>query len=388
MRFASPLLCACLFALPPAAQGAVDSRADPVIRQLLDHVFLMEFDRAEQTGQELVALDSQSPYGAFGLMVVALTRYIYETEQTDQSILPTFEQRVEESIRRAKEYLRAHPNDAEALMVLGASYGLASRMSAVRHEWINAYFRGRAAIQYVRAAVKADPELGDPWLGIGMYDYYTDTYPRFIGVLAKLVFRGNRRRGIEALHRAAERGRYVSTAAKLILVEIYTEDRFGALDPKEAVRIITEVRAQYPQSLMIHAAELVSLYEARRLDEALASSEAFMVAASSAPHAPVQLSKGRAIRGCILWAMGRHAQAEAELLQGARERLGERPTRWGVWSRIRLGHLLDVQKRRVEAEEHYRLAAAEPNYWDLRQYAKEGLSRPWKDAGPGHIPPI
>jgi hypothetical protein len=366
----------------------VDSRVDPVIRQLLDNIFLMEFDRAEEVGRELVSLDSQGPYGAFGLMVVTLTRYIYETEQTDQSILPTFEERVQESIRKAKDYLRAHPKDPEALMVLGASYGLASRMSAVRHEWLSAYFRGRAAIQYVRAAVKADPELGDPWLGIGMYDYYTDTYPRLFGVLAKLVFHGNRRRGIEALRRAAEKGRYVNIAAKLILVEIYTEDRFGALDPQEAVRIISEVRALYPRSLMIHAAELVSLYEARRFDEALAGSEAFMVAASSAPHAPVQLAKGRSIRGCILWAMGRHAEAEAELLQGARERVGDRPTRWGVWSRIRLGQLLDIQNRRVEAQEQYRLAAAEPDYWDLRRYAKEGLSHPWKATGPGHIPPI
>jgi tetratricopeptide (TPR) repeat protein len=317
-----------------------------------------------------------------------MTRFVYETEQADLALLPVFERNAGESIERATEWCRGHPDDAEGLMVLGASYGIAARISALRHNWLTAYFQGRKAIRYTRAAERLDPSLGDPWLGIGMYDYYTDTYPRFVGVLAKLLLHGDRKRGVAGLRRAAQHGRYVNTAAKLLIVEVYTEDRYGERDPEEAVRIMADVRSAYPGSLMLQAAELFALYEAKRYDAALAGCDEFLQKAAKLRIAPIQTAKGRHIQGTTLWAMGRRKEAEAALREGAETLLAGGPTMWAVWSRIRLARLLDLEGRRPEALEQYRLAAAAPDHWDLEAVAEAGISKPWKDPYPGHLSPF
>jgi len=389
MRPLPILACALFLALAATAARAADPDGkDALIRELIDRIYTMEFDRAEQVGRRLAAVDPASPFGAFGLTAVAMTRFVYETEQADLSLLPVFERNAEESIERATEWCRSHPDDAEGLMVLGASYGIAARISALRHNWITAYLQGRKAIRYTRASAHLDPSLGDPWLGIGMYDYYSDTYPRFVGALAKLLLRGDRRRGIAGLRRAAQTGRYVNTAAKLLLVEVYTEDRYGERDPEEAVRIMADVRSTYPESLMLQAAELFALYESRRYDATLAGCDEFLGKAAQLPIAPIQTAKGRHIQGTTLWAMGRRKEAEGALREGAESLLAGGPTMWGVWSRIRLARLLDLEGRRQEAQEQYRLAAALPDHWSLREVAKAGLSKPWTDPYPGHLSPF
>jgi len=69
-------------------------------------------------------------------------------------------------------------------------------------------------------------------------------------------------------------------------------------------------------------------------------------------------------------------------------RPGGKSVRWGVWAAIRAANLLDLMGRRSEALKLYETAAAEPDLWDLRQFAKAGLRTPWNQPAPGHISPF
>ena len=102
-------------------------------------------------------------------------------------------------------WLDKHPKYPEALMAMGAAYGVSSRLLCTRKEWIKAYFQGRKAIGFVRKAAALDPELYDAYVGIGMYEYYNGVYSHVDKVLAKLRFGGNRLQGIEHLKIAAAR---------------------------------------------------------------------------------------------------------------------------------------------------------------------------------------
>ena len=96
-------------------------------------------------------------------------------------MLAPFQARVKETIRVATRWLKSDPKDVDVMMIIGAAYGVSSRMRLQRRRWIRAYFDGRKAVKYIRRAIRTDPDLHDARLGTGMYDYYSDTYPRFGG---------------------------------------------------------------------------------------------------------------------------------------------------------------------------------------------------------------
>lgn len=376
-----------LLAAGLAQAGSITPEMDKELMTGLDAIYGMDFNEADASSLRLIALAPEHPYGYFGHAAAALTRYLYDTEETDQDLLPVFDERIAAASTKAKAWLALHPEDADVQMIAGACYGVTGRLQAVRHQWIKAYFSGRKAMAYTRASLKTNPELGDAYLGIGMYDYYTDVYPQVIGVLAKIMLRGDRLRGIAGLKRAAEKGRYGAVAAKLILVEIYTEDKFGAKDPAQARRLIAEVRQRYPKSAMLHAASLIVAYEAKLHEETRRGASEFVARVSSGVYAGFNLAKGQVILGTALWALGEEEAALAAMKAGADVHLAGRLSRWSVWALIRAGNLCDVLGRREEAVLLYKRAALEPDLWAMRIYAEKALRRAYA-GGPGPIPPL
>lgn len=369
----------------PAAAG-VSPEMDRLIMRGLDHIYRMEFDEAEEASRKIVALDPEHPYGYFALASTEWTRYVYETEQTDQSLLKPIEEKMGMAIEKSDRWLKKRPNDATVLMVEGSAYGLMSRLLCLRREWLKAYWYGRKAVRLTRAAVKADPELYDAYLGIGMYDYYTDIYQKLVGVLAKVLFGGSRERGIKTLRMVAEKGRYSKTAAQLILVEIYNMDLFGSADPAEAVRIMKDVRKRYPDSPMLFAAELVSLYESKHYEETAAGGAAYLKLVDKGKYPPIERARAGVIHGTALWALQRKDKGLESLKLASNVKVNDQLSRWSVWALIRAAELEDQLGMREAALKDYRTAAKQPDHWGLRSLAKAGLSKPFKaDTPPGPI---
>ncbi|MFC1679064.1 tetratricopeptide repeat protein [Elusimicrobiota bacterium] len=375
----SVLLTATLGASPlRAAESHVTPEMERQVRIGVDAVYKMDFDGAERAYERVRDLKPGHPYGYFGLALVTWMRYTYGTDQTDQELMAPFAERVGTAVSKGKAWIKAHPRDAEAHMALGATHGLRARLLVARREWIGAYLNGRRAIKYVRVAVKLDPELYDAYLGIGMYDYYTDLYPHFIRILARLLLRGNRKRGIETLRTVAEKGNYTRMTARLLLVEIYNHDPFGDQDPEKAIVMMREVRKLYPDSPMFHSAQLISLYHGKHFERVVAEASGFVKLASSGVYRPLDQAKGYSILGAAYWMLGREELALRAFDSGSRITLGDRLTRWAVWALIRAGNIHDLRGRREKAVELYRLALRQPDNWGFRSMAKRHISRPYR----------
>lgn len=375
---------------PPVARAAdhyITPELDSYLMQGIDGIYNMDFDRAEAAARKAVALNPEHPNAYMGLAGILWTRYVYGTDQTDQALLVPFDRAIKKTIEVANAWLKKHPKDPMGLMTLGAAYGIDSRLMVIRREWLSAYWTGRKAVQITRDAVKQNPELWDAYLGLGMYDYYTDVYPRFIGVLAKIVLRGNRLRGIETLRMVAEKGHYSQNNAKILLVEIYTEDAWGAKNPEKAVEIMRELRAKYPDSAMMHSAEFVALYEAGRYDEVAKSAQEYIARVKSGKYNSIELGKGYVALATALWAQRKHDLAFAAFKQAEAVQYAGKMSRWAVWAHIRAGNMEDAQGRRADAVADYKLAAAQPDLWGFKALAKAGLSKPFKSVFPGPIPP-
>lgn len=388
MLLIAPLVLGASLSVPPRATKHVSAEMDALLIRGVDEIYRMRWDDAENSAREAMKLDPAHPFAYMGLAGVAWTKYVYGTDQGDPSLLDVFDQRLETTIDVAEKWVKKHPDDPGGLMTLGSTYGLASRLAIIRHQWVRGYLMGRKAVSITRKSVEKDPEYWDGYLGLGMYDYYTDAYPRFIGVLAKLVLRGNRLRGIETLKKVAEKGHYSRSNARILLVEIFIEDQWGARDPEKALELVKGLRQTYPDSAMMHSAHWVVLYEAKRFAESVESARDYVAKVEKGEYPAIEAGKGYVALGVGLWQLGRHDEARAALAKAQGVKAYGRLSRWAVWSHIRAGQLEDSLGNRQAALAHYKAAAAQPDTWDFRQHAKAGLKTPFpKGAKPGPIPP-
>lgn len=378
---------ALLASLAAASSRWVPPELDQLLLEGVDDVYRMKFDGAEENARKAIAVNPEHPNAYMGLAAVVWTRYVYETDQGDDRLIDEFDRRTAKAVEVAQRWLKKHPDDAQAMMTLGAAYGLSSRLQLIRQRWIAGYLKGKKALSLTKAALKVDPELWDAYLGLGMYDYYSDLYPRFIGVLAKIVLRGNRQRGIESLRIVAEKGHYSRNNAKILLVEIYTEDPYGAQDPEGAVAIMKELRDQFPQSAMMHSAQLVALFTARRYDQVVDGAREYLKLVAVGRYNAIEQGKGAVILGCGLWALKRHDEALAAFRQAQKVPYGGRMSRWAVWATIKAGNLEDAMGRRADALKDYKLALAQTDRWGFRALAKPFVSKHYALAYPDRIPP-
>jgi tetratricopeptide (TPR) repeat protein len=340
----------------------------------IDALYRMDFDAAQRHSERMLVLEPKHPFGEFGKAAVLWARYTYGTELGDDSLLKPLETQVKRTVEVGQAWVKEHPSDAQALMALGAAEGILSRMYLSRRQYLRGYWSGRSAMKGTRAAVAADPALYDAMLGLGMYDYYTDLYPRMIRPLAKVILRGDRKRGIERLHLVAEKGSWAAVAAKMLLVEISLHDPYGARNPALAVKLMEEVRAKYPTSAMLHSAQLAALYQAGKLEDAHKGALDFVHKTEDGRYRRFDRAKGMVFLAAALWALKRPEDA----LAAYRRAYEDKPrNRWAVWALIRAGNVLDLLSRRPDALVHYKEALTEPDRWGYKEYAERALKRPF-----------
>lgn len=364
-----------LLAVPAAARRtSVTPEMDRLVMSGIDAIYRMDFDAADQAARDAKALNPEYPHPYLGAAATEFIRYVYGPRQDDPGIIASFQTKIDQSIAVSEKWLKAHPNDPDALLVLGSAYGISARLDMERHQFLRAWRDGSRSMTSIRASLKADPEIYDSYLGLGMFDYYVDTIPRFAGWLAKIMLGGNRARGLQELRLAAEKGHYARIAAQLILVEIDTQDSFGARDPRDAVRLMAEIHGRYPDSSMLHSAYAVALYEDGRYDEGLKEAQEYLKRVRDGKYSASNMGMARALTGTLLWAKDRKEDALLEFQAGG---VPDSPvSRWSVWNRVRAGQVLDALGRRPEALAAYKSAYGEPDKWGFRAAVKPCLGAP------------
>ncbi len=361
---------------------------DKLLHTGIDAVFMMDFDAADAAMAKAIALEPDYPYAYLGRVAIDLIRFAYASDQSDLSLIKGFEVKTAETIKIAQAYLKKHPGDPDVLFLLGSAHGLSGRMAIVRRKWLQAFGHGRAAMKSIRLAAKLDAQLYDAQLGLGMFDYYVATIPKFAGWLAKIVLGGDRVRGLGEIRLAAEKGNYAKTAAQLILVEIFLEDEFGARNPAEGLELMRAVRAKYPGSPMLDSALIVALYEDRKFEEAVKEASEYQARIKAGRYPAMNLAMSHALLGTLMWASGDKTRALSEFNAGAVARGGGMRTRWMVWCRVRAGQLFDELNHRSEALAAYKAAYDERDDWGYRALIKPCLKAPCVgEKYPGHFAP-
>lgn len=333
------------------------------------------------------------PYPNFGFAMAKWAEIEYLEDESAPDMGDEYEKLTDKAIDIGLAWVKKHPGDANAYMVLGGMYGLSARLGLMKHRWISAYFDGRKALSYTRKSLKLDPELYDAYLGLGMYEYYAGTLSGVVKILAKFLMRGDAEKGLEWMNLCREKGYFNSLAAKLMLVEIYTQPNTKYHNSAAAVKWSAELRQRYPVHPQMHFVQIVSLYEDKQYAESRKESLEYFKRLREGVPAYRKMFVPR-----ILTAIGATWQAEKnydEALKYFRQAADTlkvdpkaHPARWAVWALVKVGNIWDLKGDRAKAAGFYKEARAYKDEWGFREYIDRYIKKPFSEANlPGELPP-
>ncbi len=146
-----------------------------------------------------------------------------EAKKYDKKKIEEFFTRDNGLIAMAEAREKAHPKSPYPKLHLGAAYGCRGLVNLYQSNYFTSYTDGKKGVDYLKQAVKLDPEQYNALMGLGQFDYYCG---RLSGVLQFfLALNGNEKRGIATLEACAKKASYSATAASIFLAKVLSEDQ-------------------------------------------------------------------------------------------------------------------------------------------------------------------
>jgi tetratricopeptide (TPR) repeat protein len=210
----------------------------------------LEFERAEQEFQRLVAAYPRHPAGYFFIAMVDWWRILMDID--NESLDDRFIAKLDVVIDKCDSILDVNPDDVTALFFKGGSLGFRGRLRANRGSWVKAANDGRLALPIVQRAYKIAPGNFDILLGIGIYNYYAEAIPEQYPIVKPLMVffpSGDKKKGVEQLTLAAANAKYAATEAGYFLLQLnYTHEK----QYDKALEISQKLFARFPNNVVFH----------------------------------------------------------------------------------------------------------------------------------------
>ena len=248
--YSSTILLLLLAALGGRAQQQVDADFDVAARTGIDHVYNLEFESAERDFSRLVELKPNHPAGPFFLAMVQWWKILIDidNEQYDTQFFDALDRVVD----ICDSILEKNENDVTAIFFKGGAIGFKGRLKFHRNDYLAAANAGRKALPLVQDASALDPNNVDLLLGSGIYNYYAEVIPNeypFVKPLLLFIPPGDKKKGMEQLRVAAERGKYASVEATYFLLQIFY---FYEKDFMQALVLSENLHSRYPNNMLFH----------------------------------------------------------------------------------------------------------------------------------------
>ena len=245
LRPARVLLVAAALALPALARGSSPGAPwDPEARAALARVYDGDFHGAES---RLAALARERPDDPVLPYLQALAlEWRLEQDKASRAHDTEVVVLADRALGLAATRLGRDPADGRALLARGAAHGVKSRLHLFRWDRAPASREAVRMREALVAAREAGQDVLDLDFGLGLYDYYADTLPRFFKLVA-FVLRipgGDRERGIDALAGVARGGSiFHDDEAR---VQMYDVHSYFERKPDRALHWIREMWRRHP----------------------------------------------------------------------------------------------------------------------------------------------
>jgi len=258
------LLCLALllgFAAIPAAATSKSVLDDPEfraeVRQGLDRLYDMDFAGANAAFATVEQHYPGHPVGPFLRSLGPWWEILIDPD--DESHDDAFFHAMDEVIDRCDKRLRADREDLDGMFFKAGALAFRGRLQSDRKHWLRAALDGKKALQLLEAVRQRQPDNPDLLLGVGLFDYLADVAPSQYPILkpfTRFFPKGDRRRGLQEIATAVEKGNFVSTEAAFCLVQIHY---IFEHDYATSLHYARWLRDRYPDNALFH------VYEGRSL---------------------------------------------------------------------------------------------------------------------------
>lgn len=193
-------------------------RHDSLVKAGVNQIYGIEFDKADNTFDIVVAEYPTHPSGKFFKSMITWWKILLDIE--DESMDDYFYNQLEDCIDLCDNILDKNKKNIDALFFKGGSLGFRGRLLAIREKWFKAALDGKEGLDIVYKAYEANPKNVDIQLGFGIYHYYADVIPqKYPAVKPFLLFfpKGDKAKGIKELENVAINGRYARLESRYFL---------------------------------------------------------------------------------------------------------------------------------------------------------------------------
>src|SRR5579864_6468147 len=266
---------------PKPTRGALH---DPETEMAFDHFYNMDYVRATQELEKIVAKHPDDAFSVNHLLTVVLMRDLYETgamntgDYTNDSFIgraprPTdvkIKDHIKELARRAlsleDKRLKANPSDVDALYCRGVTRAeFAVYTGLVERAWFSALRNAVGARHDHERVLELDPDYVDAKLVVGTHNYVVGNLPWSVKVAAAIAgLNGSKEKGLEYLREVASANGENSVDAKVMLTLFLRREHHY----EEALEQMQDLAAKYPHNHLFPT-EIANLLRASgRLPEA------------------------------------------------------------------------------------------------------------------------
>ncbi len=164
----------------------------------------------------------------------------------DPAARQAFFQEVEHAERLAEAQLVNIPENPHALFVLCMTTGLTTDYSVlIERRRFGSFSLSRRNQAYARKLLALNPPVYDAYATIGAVEYVVGSMPFFVRWLARFdQIKGSKQKAAEQLNLVAQRGRYYSPLARILLAVIHTREK----RPAEAEKLLASLVSEYPEN--------------------------------------------------------------------------------------------------------------------------------------------
>ncbi|MCB9512080.1 MAG: tetratricopeptide repeat protein [Deferribacteres bacterium] len=227
--------------LPLSAQ---DNQVYQISFEGIDYAYNMEFDKALNRFDAIINIDPQNPHGH--LLKAISHYYLYLVDMENKSAESSFRELAATTSEVAQKRLQRNRDDQDAMFALGTINMYLAAYYGENNGWMRAYWYGKEGINYLEALTEKNPAYYDAYLGLGLYHYYAAVMPKLVKAISFLLgVEADRRRGLQELEVARQKGTYASVEAKFFLgyIYLYLEKNY-----QKAVSYFRELCDVYPNN--------------------------------------------------------------------------------------------------------------------------------------------
>ena len=381
------------------AQTAFAADLPPAYQRGVEKLYNLYFDEAEADFKSLTKEFPDDPLYWNSLASTIWLRILYNqqklniesfslkdtfgTSESKDDVAAAEEKRLKETIDKAMEkadaLLKKNPKDVHALFAKGASYGaLATFHAATKRAYFTAQGEAEKARDLHLQVLKVDPNYHDAEMTVGVYNYVVAIIPGWvrltIGLFMGLHSEG-KDVGIRQIENTARMGKDGVTDAKMMLLIVY--NREGRHD--DALKIVDDLHAKYPRNFLFELSRAQILRKMGKFDRA---NETYLAILKKVGSKTDGYERLRSAKVNYDLAKSQTEQNNFDGVFATYSKLvdpkSDATPNERADSHIWMGMILDSQKSRAAALEHYNAVAVlkcDPGYKDR---ANELKRRPYQ----------